>query len=72
MAFGSIIERDEDNSGEVSEPLLVENSQRFCMFPLKYPEIWEMYKKAEASFWTGALIFGQLIDQTSFSITSYS
>lgn len=22
------------------------------MFPIKYPEIWEMYKKAEASFWT--------------------
>jgi hypothetical protein len=35
------------------EPLLAENPQRFCMFPIKYPEIWEMYKKAEASFWTG-------------------
>jgi len=34
------------------EPLLAENPQRFCMFPIKYPEIWEMYKKAEASFWT--------------------
>lgn len=22
------------------------------MFPLKYPEIWNMYKKQEASFWT--------------------
>merc|ERR1712224_528908 len=22
------------------------------MFPIKYPAIWEMYKKAEASFWT--------------------
>jgi ribonucleoside-diphosphate reductase subunit M2 len=36
-----------------SEPLLDENNDRFCMFPIKYPEIWEMYKKAEASFWTG-------------------
>ncbi len=35
------------------EPILAENPQRFCMFPLKYPEVWEMYKKAEASFWTG-------------------
>ena len=35
------------------EPLLAENPQRFCMFPIKYPQIWEMYKKAEASFWTG-------------------
>jgi len=34
------------------EPLLAENPQRFCMFPIKYPQIWEMYKKAEASFWT--------------------
>jgi hypothetical protein len=37
----------------VFEPLLDENPDRFCMFPIKYPQIWEMYKKAEASFWTG-------------------
>lgn len=35
------------------EPLLEDNPDRFCMFPIKYPAIWEMYKKAEASFWTG-------------------
>jgi len=23
------------------------------MFPIKYNAVWEMYKKAEASFWTG-------------------
>ncbi|MQM23933.1 hypothetical protein Taro_057003 [Colocasia esculenta] len=34
------------------EPLLAPNPDRFCMFPIKYPQIWEMYKKAEASFWT--------------------
>ncbi|KAJ6290118.1 hypothetical protein OIU78_025939 [Salix suchowensis] len=34
------------------EPLLAENPDRFCMFPIQYPSIWEMYKKAEASFWT--------------------
>ncbi len=28
------------------EPLLDENPDRFCMFPIKYPAIWEMYKKA--------------------------
>lgn len=22
------------------------------LYPLKYPEIWEWYKKAQASFWT--------------------
>lgn len=37
----------------LEEPLLDENPDRFCMFPIKYPQIWEMYKKAEASFWTG-------------------
>ena len=34
------------------EPLLASNPDRFCMFPIQYPEVWEMYKKAEASFWT--------------------
>lgn len=35
------------------EPLLAESSERFCMFPIQYQDIWEMYKKHEASFWTG-------------------
>uniref|UniRef100_A0A7S3QML3 Uncharacterized protein n=1 Tax=Dunaliella tertiolecta TaxID=3047 RepID=A0A7S3QML3_DUNTE len=39
-------------STALPEPLLDENSDRFCMFPIKFPSIWEMYKKAEASFWT--------------------
>ena len=34
------------------EPLLDTNINRFCTFPIKYHDIWEMYKKAEASFWT--------------------
>ncbi|SMO81360.1 ribonucleoside-diphosphate reductase small subunit [Solitalea koreensis] len=34
------------------EPLLQENKDRFVLLPIKYPAIWEMYKKAEASFWT--------------------
>lgn len=38
---------------KVPEPLLDENPDRFCMFPIHYPVIWEFYKKAEASFWTG-------------------
>ncbi|KAK9792700.1 hypothetical protein WJX73_005805 [Symbiochloris irregularis] len=37
---------------DAQEPLLRENPDRFCMFPIQYMEIWEMYKKAEASFWT--------------------
>jgi len=34
------------------EVLLEENKDRFVLFPIKYPRIWEMYKKAEQSFWT--------------------
>ncbi|CZR57307.1 small subunit of ribonucleotide reductase [Phialocephala subalpina] len=37
---------------ESDEPLLQENPHRFVLFPIKYHEIWQMYKKAEASFWT--------------------
>ncbi|UKJ08996.1 ribonucleoside-diphosphate reductase small subunit [Solitalea lacus] len=36
----------------VQEPILQENKERFVLLPIKYPTIWEMYKKAEASFWT--------------------
>ncbi len=34
------------------EPLLDESNDRFVLFPLKYNDVWEMYKKAMASFWT--------------------
>jgi len=37
---------------EKSDPLLMENPKRFVMFPIQYPQVWEMYKKHEASFWT--------------------
>jgi ribonucleoside-diphosphate reductase subunit M2 len=35
-----------------SEPLLRPNPRRFVLFPIQYHDIWAMYKKAEASFWT--------------------
>jgi ribonucleoside-diphosphate reductase beta chain len=35
-----------------TELLLKENKDRFVILPIKYPAIWEMYKKHEASFWT--------------------
>mmetsp|Transcript_24324 Transcript_24324/g.34344 ORF Transcript_24324/g.34344 Transcript_24324/m.34344 type:complete len:352 (-) Transcript_24324:216-1271(-) len=37
---------------EKTEVLLRENKQRFVLFPIQYNQIWEMYKKHEASFWT--------------------
>jgi ribonucleoside-diphosphate reductase beta chain len=34
------------------EHILQENKDRFVLFPLKYMDIWGMYKQAEHSFWT--------------------
>ena len=34
------------------EPILQENKNRFVIFPIKHQDIWEWYKKMEASFWT--------------------
>ena len=36
----------------MKEHILEENKSRFVMFPIKYHDIWEMYKTAEHSFWT--------------------
>lgn len=35
-----------------TESILVENKDRFVLFPITHGDIWQMYKKAEASFWT--------------------
>jgi len=40
------------NDDKQAEPLLKDNPQRFVIFPIQYHDIWQMYKKAEASFWT--------------------
>ena len=34
------------------EPILQSNPNRFVIFPIQYNDIWDFYKKAEASFWT--------------------
>ncbi|KAJ7177018.1 ferritin-like superfamily [Mycena filopes] len=34
------------------EPILTPTTRRFVLFPIQYPDIWDMYKKAQASFWT--------------------
>lgn len=35
-----------------TEPILVENKDRFVLFPIQHHDIWKFYKQAEASFWT--------------------
>lgn len=35
-----------------TEPILIPNKNRFVLFPIEHQDIWEWYKKQEASFWT--------------------
>ena len=41
-----------DNNISTEEPILKDNPNRFVLFPIQHSDIWEMYKKQEASFWT--------------------
>ena len=34
------------------EPILEPNNDRFVIFPIQHKDIWDWYKKQEASFWT--------------------
>jgi ribonucleoside-diphosphate reductase beta chain len=36
----------------MDEPILQENKDRFVLFPIQHDDIWQFYKKSEASFWT--------------------
>jgi len=35
-----------------NEIILTENLDKYTMFPIEYPDIWEMYKKQVSLFWT--------------------
>lgn len=37
---------------QLEEPILKENKDRFVLFPIQHDDIWQFYKKQEASFWT--------------------
>jgi ribonucleoside-diphosphate reductase beta chain len=39
-------------AAEAEEPILKENKDRFVLFPIQHNDIWQFYKKAEASIWT--------------------
>ncbi len=41
-----------DTVAQLDEPILRENKNRFVLFPIQHDDIWQFYKKAEASFWT--------------------
>ena len=41
-----------DLTNDLNEVLLTENSNRFVLFPIVHNDIYQLYKKAESSFWT--------------------
>ena len=47
------------------EPLLKDNPNRFVILPIQYDDIWSMYKKAQASFWTAEEVDLEKVKQSS-------
>ena len=46
------LKKDLNENITVDEPILKDNPNRFVLFPIQHADIWEMYKKQEASIWT--------------------
>ena len=46
------LKKELDTKITVEEPILKENPNRFVLCPIQHSDIWEMYKKQEASIWT--------------------
>lgn len=44
--------RTRGKEGQHVEPMLAPTPDRLTMFPVRRPDLWEMYKKQVASFWT--------------------
>ena len=36
----------------MNEPILIEDENRYTLFPIKYPKLWEAYKNHKNAFWT--------------------
>jgi ribonucleoside-diphosphate reductase subunit M2 len=34
-----------------NEPILDKKNERFCLYPLEYPSLWNLYKKQQSAFW---------------------
>lgn len=50
--LNNIINNDKLNKENENELLLSEKERRWVIFPIQQDSIWNMYKKAEANFWT--------------------
>ena len=61
---------------ESREPLLRESNNRFTLFPIEYPDIWDAYNKMKAQFWNAEEInlsqdvidWQQLTEQEQFFV----
>ena len=54
---------------DLLDPMFTANDERFVLFPIGHPDVWDFYKKAEASFWTAEEIDLQsdLVDWASMT-----
>lgn len=43
---------NKENKEDITEPLLKEDHNRFCIYPIQYPDIWTAYKNHKNAFWT--------------------
>lgn len=78
VSVASVVEEKEEKQEKgFVEPLLAEQENRFVLFPIKHNDMFEMYKKAVASFWTAEEIdlsqdyvdFSKMTDGERFFIT---
>ena len=40
----------------MKEKILIENKERYVIFPIKHHDIWDFYKTAESAFWTAGAV----------------
>ena len=51
LQIGSRLLSYQESLSVYDEPLIEENKNRFTIYPIQYNDIFQMYKKARASFW---------------------
>ncbi|KAF7292553.1 Ribonucleotide reductase small subunit [Mycena indigotica] len=57
-------------SSPVLDPVLSASSDRLFFFPIKYPDIWAFYKKAQSSFWIAEeLDFSRDLEHWRYKLT---
>jgi ribonucleoside-diphosphate reductase beta chain len=42
----------EQHPDDANEPMLQPNNSRFVLFPIQHDNLWQFFKRSQASFWT--------------------